>query len=150
MAGTVVIEVATSQQFDLSFTSPAAPSTVVETIITGLDLFHSAFLYAHLVGATGGVLDIFLQVSVDLGVTWTDYAHFPQIAAAAAAIDRIWAISKSAQQITLQTVGIGTAPLLAANTIIGGDWGDRMRAVAVAGALTTAGAAQILKLFFSS
>ena len=64
------------------------------------------------------------------------------MAAGAAAASRVWTVTKNAQQTTLTAVGTGTAPALAANTIVGGDWGDRLRAVAVAGASTTAGASQ--------
>ena len=106
-------------------------------------------VHAKLAGATGGTLDVYLQFSPDGGTTWVDYAHFPQISAGASAIYRVWNVSKSAQQTSLATVGTGTSPALSANSILGGDWGDRLRTVMVAGAGTSAGAAQTLLLTFS-
>lgn len=131
---------------DLSATSPAAASTVAGTPVTGLQGFRSMAIYANLQGATGGTLDIYLQFTPDLGTTWVDYAHFTQKAAAGAATKQVWTVSRSAQQLTIATVGTGTSPALTANSIIGGEWGDQMRVVFVAGTSTSAGALQTIKL----
>jgi len=101
-------------------------------------------IFSTLQGATGGTLDVYIQYSPDGGTTWVDYAHFPQLAAGAGATSRVWSASKNAQQTTLTSVGTGASPALGANTIVGGDWGDRLRVVAVAGASTSAGALQTL------
>jgi hypothetical protein len=130
--------------FNLSYTSPAAASTVAQTDVRGLGAYHSLSIYSNLQGTTGGTLDVYLQYSPDGGTTFVDYAHFPQLAAGAAAATRVWNVTKLAQQTTLTTVGTGTNPALAANSILGGDWGDRLRVLSVAGAGTTAGAGQTI------
>lgn len=134
---------------DLSFTSPAAASTVAQTPVTGLGGFRSMAIYAEIQGGTGGTLDIYLQFSPDGGTTWVDYAHYAQITAGAAAIKRLTSFSKSGQVTSVATVGSGETPALAANTHLGGDWGDRLRVIAVAGSGTSAGAAQVIKIVFS-
>lgn len=141
------------KRVDLSFTSVNTATTTALTAVTDLGGYQSMQIFAILTGATGGTLDIYLQGSLDGGTTWVDYAHFPQIAAGAAAIKRVWSVSRAAQQTTLATVGSGSVGTpgvaLAANTIIGGEWTDRLRVVAVSGAGTSAGAAQTLLLFLS-
>lgn len=128
----------------LSSTSPAAASTVIGPTILGLYAFASLSITATLTGATGGVLDIYLQVSPDNGTTWVDYAHFAQLSAGAAATTKCFTVSRGAQQTTITAVGTGTTPVLAANTVVGGDFCDRMRVLYVAGASTSAGAAQTI------
>jgi hypothetical protein len=134
---------------DFSASSPNSASTVAQTPITGLGIYRSCQIYAAIQGATGGTLDIYIQTSPDGGTTWTDYGHFTQLAAAASQIFRMVAFSKAGQQLTALTVGTGTSPALAANTFMGGDWGDRMRIVYVAGAGTTLGATQTIHAIFS-
>src|SRR5262249_18496195 len=144
MGQTPVQVVNRTGSFGLTFTSPAAPGTVVQTPVLGLGPYHSLSIFSTLQGATGGTLDIYIQYSPDGGTTWVDYAHFPQLAAGAGATSRGWSASKNAQQTTLTSVGTGASPALRANTIVGGDWGGRLRVVAVAGASTSAGALQTL------
>ncbi len=99
-------------------------------------------------GATGGTLDIYLQTSPDAGTTFVDYAHFTQFAASSAATKQAFSVSKSAQGLSSSaplTVGSATTPALAANTVVGGDRGDRIRVVFVAGSGTSAGASQMIK-----
>lgn len=134
---------------DLSFTSASAAGTVAQAPATGLGPYRSLMIYAALTGATGGTLDIYLQMSPDSGTTWIDFLHFAQIAAAAAIIYRAWPLTKIAAVATPVTIGTGTTPALAANSTVGGDWGDRLRVVSVAGASTSAGAAQVIKLILS-
>lgn len=138
-----------TRQIDLSSTSPASATTTAGTPVTGLGGYRSMSIYAKLTGATGGTLDVYLQYSPDGGTTWVDYAHFPQVAGGASAIYRVWNVSKSAQQTTLATVGTGTSPALTANSILGGDWGDRLRTLMVAGSGTSAGAAQTILITLS-
>lgn len=139
----------------LSETSPAAAGTVVgATTIAGLDKFDSLLIYAALQGAAGGTLDIYLQTLVhstgdSANGFWVDYAHFPQLAAGAAATKRVWCVTRHAQQTSLTTVGIDASPALAANTILGGEWGSWWRFVFVAGASTSAGAVQTVSVFGS-
>lgn len=123
-------------------TAAAAGTNVLATVKNGpLALGKSMTVYASLIGATGGTLDLYLQFSPDGGTTWVDYAHFGQLAAGASAIMKAFSVSRAGQQTTLTTVGAGTSPALGAGTVLGGDWGDQLRVLAVSGAGTTAGAA---------
>jgi hypothetical protein len=131
----------------ITATSPAAASTVVGTIYaTGLDACDSLTIIGELAGATGGTLDVYLQTSFDEGTTWYDFAHFTQLAAGAAAIKHAWHVSRASERTTITTVGKDGTPALAAGTILSGGWGNMMRHVFVAGASTSAGAAQTIKI----
>lgn len=127
----------------LAETTPAAASTVIGKSIFGMDRFEAYAIYASLVGASGGTLDVYLQTSFDEGVTWYDVAHFPQLGASAAAVTYVAQYSPT---ITAPTaVGKGSAVTagvaLAVGTYTGGPLGDSIRAVYVAGTSTSAGAA---------
>lgn len=135
-------------------TTQAASGTLAHAAATGLGPFSTMSVVAQLVGATGGTLDLYLQGSSDGGTTWFDVAHYTQLAAAASAVDKVFALSKGGQQTTITTTGVGTtaAPgvALAAGTVVGGDWGDRLRLVEVAGSGTSAGAAIIIQATLTS
>jgi hypothetical protein len=140
---------------DLSGTSPAAPSAGTPTIGAiasqaatnsfAADAYESITIEATLQGATGGTLDVYIQTSPDQGVTWTDYIHFPQIAAAATAVT--YRANPNAWLGTINVVGKDLVPALAANTIAGGLPGDRLRVLYVAGSGTSAGALQKIRVF---
>lgn len=138
------------QRHVISETSPAAASTVVGATVGGLSKYDALAIYATLTGATGGALDVYLQTSFDDGVTWYDWGHYPQRAAGAAAIAYSQAFDLRGLATTPTVVGKGTlgtpAVALAVNTFLGGAWGDRIRAVYVAGAGTSAGAAQLIEI----
>lgn len=135
-----------SQIHTLSDTTPASASTAASgKTIAGLHMYDALAVHASLVGATGGTLDVYLQYSPDKGTTWVDYAHFAQLADGAAAIQKFFSVSRFAQQTTIATVGSALTPALAVNTVLGGEFGDRMRAVYVAGVGTSAGAAISIK-----
>ncbi|HTJ17815.1 MAG TPA: hypothetical protein VL494_13640 [Steroidobacteraceae bacterium] len=130
--------------FTISDTTPAAASTAVSTLsVTGLSLFPYLRVDADLIGATGGTLDIYLQRLIKPNA-WADWLHFAQLASGASAI-RYSAIACHALSTTITTNNRGTdaAPgvSLAAATFVGGHPGDVVRAVYVAGASTSAGAA---------
>lgn len=154
---TVTLQEVTDSTLSISGTSPSSATTaVLGSAITGLDRFRSLYCEAALVGATGGTLDVYLQVSPNLGTNWIDYAHFTQLAAAASAIKYAFTISRDGQsnnQATgsvvfaspaIVTVGTALNPLLggANMVILGGDFTDRIRCVVVSGAGTSAGATQ--------
>jgi hypothetical protein len=131
-------------------TSPATAITAVgDVILTDLEGYRSLVVEAVLQGATGGTLDVYLQVTYDGGATWTDYAHFAQLAAGAAAIRHKFAVCRDVEKLTIVTPGKGTSPTLTVNTVVGGDWGSAMRMLFVAGASTSAGAAQTVNVFGS-
>ena len=138
----------------LSFTetSPSAPGTTASSqLVSGsagpagiasgqLDDYVAISIEAVLQGATGGTLDVYIQNSPDMGLSWYDYAHFAQMASAAPVIRYVASIAVGAQNLTLITVGTNLSPALAAGTVLGGPWGDRFRLVMVAGAGTSVGA----------
>ena len=130
-------------------TSPAAASTVASTARAyKLEVCDSLTIIGQLVGATGGTLDVYLQTAhdaadvADTDATWFDYAHFAQLASGGPAVKVLWHVNRDTAVSTITTIGSASTPALAASTILGGSWGNRMRLVYVAGALTTAGAAQ--------
>jgi hypothetical protein len=100
---------------------------------------------AQLVGATGGVLDVFLQGGKADG-TWFDVIHFPQLAAGAAAIVYRATLSNLPQPTSAAPVVVGTGTHaasagLAVNTIAQGLGFDRLRLLMCSGSGTTGGAA---------
>src|SRR5690348_6986332 len=129
---------------DFTATSPNAASTVAQTPVIGLGRFDCIAIEVTLLGATGGTLDVYLQVSHDWNPilatgTFFDYVHFTQLAAGAAAISyRV----DPALTNSITTVGKNTTPALAAGSVAGGFWGDAMRVLFVAGGGTSAGASQ--------
>lgn len=130
----------------ISDISPNAAGTAASVQVAGmLQNYDALTVRATIQGADDGTLDIYLQTSVD-GTAWTDYAHFAQLAAAAASITRVFTVSRAGQQTSITAVGTDLTPALAANSVVGGDFGNQMRAVFVAGAGTTRGAAQVIRI----
>lgn len=129
--------------FTIAETTPAAASTVVGGVVAGLGNYQFVRIDADLIGATGGTLDVYLQRLIKPG-SWADWIHFAQLAAGASAI-RYSAIAWHGLSTTITTSNRGTdatpSVSLAAATFLGGHPGDVVRAVYVAGASTSAGAA---------
>lgn len=112
----------------------------------GLEVVDDLDIVAAIKGATGGTLDLCLQVSPD-GSTWTDFARFATITAAAPLAYKSFAVCRQAQALTMTTVGQGgTTMTLTVNTVTGGPVPRYMRLLAIANASTTAGAVQTLTL----
>jgi hypothetical protein len=107
--------------------------------------YESFVVEATLQGATGGALDVYIQTSPDQGLTWSDWIHFPQIAAGAPAVT--YRATPNPWPNSIQPVGKGLTPSLAANQIVGGHPGDRIRLLFVAGTSTSAGATQTIKVY---
>lgn len=132
----------------ISQTSPSSASTVVSTAsISGLQSFDEIQIEAILTQATGGTLDVYLQRKL-ISDLWADYAHFTQLAAGST-VFKYSARSTSAGGITVVGGGTDASPgvVLAANTILSGHPGTDLRAVFVAGASTSAGATQTIRVF---
>lgn len=123
-------------------TSPAAASTVVGSVIAGLEFYPFLRIDADLIGATGGTLDIYLQRLIKPNA-WADWLHFTQLAAGATAV-RYSALIAHGLSTTITTANRGSdatpGVTLAAGTLVGGHPGSAIRAVYVAGASTSAGA----------
>jgi hypothetical protein len=136
--------------FTISETSPAAANTVVGATLRGLADFEFFRVDARLVGATGGNLNVYLQRKVREDV-WADWLRFPQLAAADPAVNYTLLAGNPTLSTAITTpVGIGSdaAPgvAIAVNTFLGGHPGEAVRAVYVAGASTSAGAAVLIYL----
>jgi hypothetical protein len=126
-------------------TSPAAAGTAaVGPTLSGLGRFRGFRIEALLVGATGGTLDVYIQRKVGPDL-WTDWCHFTQLAAGAAAVRYALTCDHTNSTTVVTTTAGGTdatpAVALAAGTFVGGHPGDTVRVVCVAGASTSAGAA---------
>lgn len=148
-----------SQQFLFSETSPAAAGTAASSQpVTGaesanlpggvagfFDDYDAINVVCDLVGATGGTLDVYVQISPDQGSTWYDVIHYPQLSAGAAAVSYDTPLSNATTTTAPQKVGKGLSPALPANAAVNGAFSDRMRLVMVAGAGTSAGAAVIVR-----
>jgi hypothetical protein len=126
--------------------SPGAPGTVVGTkVAENLDAFSAIAVYFTLRGATGGALNVTLQVSYD-GDKWYDWYRSSDIAAAAAATT--FKVTDSHGDASTTLVGMGTTapsaatPVLEKGTVAPGLWGKKMRAVFEAAGGTTQGASQ--------
>ena len=133
--------------FTISDTTPATAVTAVGDTVGSLLPFDWFTVDAALVGATGGTLDVYLQRKIDTDL-WADWLHFPQLSAGAAAV-KYSAMSGSDKTIHVvgNTNDAGTgAPALAVNTFLGGHPGQFVRAVYVAGASTSAGAAVVIRI----
>ena len=137
-----------SKTFTIADVSPAAASTAIGDVVMGLNAYDAFLIDADLVGATGGVLDVYLQRKIADNV-WRDWLHFTQLTAGAAAV-RYSVSTAPGIANTIVAVGTGTdsaaTPALAANTFIGGHPGDAVRAVYVAGASTSAGASITIRI----
>ncbi len=138
-------------------TSPSAASTkAIQTqIIGGLEALDAMKIVTVFQGATGGDLDIYLQVGMkdatngdDTTITWVDYARWT-IAAGAASATKLYSVSRQTERLTGLTVAIGDTPAIATNTVSGGDFGDRMRVIFISQTGTSAGAAQTIHFFGS-
>lgn len=127
-------------------TSPASASTAVGTVILNqVEDYDDIKLLLTVQGGTGGVLDVFVQ-AFD-GTTWTDLVHLPQLADGAASVVRSVSLSRreaSPATTSSVVVGQGATPTIAADTVVVGDFGQRLRFAFIAGVGTSAGAAQTL------
>ena len=132
--------------YTISGTSPGAPgTTVLGNQILGFGRYTEILVQASLLGATGGALDVYLQWTPD-GANWYDYVHFAQLAAAAAAVKYVCSSRVSPTTAPI-VVGTNLTPALAVATCVGGPFGMGLRAVCVAGAGTTVGAALSIAIF---
>ena len=104
-------------------TSPATASTAVAGTFKGDMLTRADYLVidGELRGATGGVLDVFLQRRV--GSSWIDLAHFPTLTAGAST--RRYSFTITGRGSSIVEVGADLAPALAAGAAVdvnpGGD-----------------------------
>jgi hypothetical protein len=149
----------TIQTFAFSEVSPAAAGTAVSSqpvtnsnsnypqgVAGDLSDFVGLGIWASLIGATGGTLDVSLEVSPDVGSSWYELVHFPQLANGAAAVYYSAPISLATATTTPVVVGKGTVTALSANKVVSGAWGDRMRVLMTAGSGTSVGAAVFIQI----
>jgi hypothetical protein len=123
-------------------TTPSTAGTATGDLVGGCKHFDWFTIDASIASPTGGTLDVYLQRLV--GSTWVDWLHLPQRAAGAAAIRYV--IDSNSQEAGPVTVGSGTTPALAAGKFANCHPGDQVRALYVAGASTSAGAAVVITI----
>lgn len=120
---------------------PITASTTTYGAVVHLPAYDKLVLVAQLAAGSVSTLDVTVQESWDFGTTWTDVAHFTQLAANASKNYRLVLPSAG----TVSTVGVGTvgsaAPVLAAGSFADGPWGPMLRLVGVTGTGTNAAVA---------
>lgn len=134
--------------FVMTNTSPASASTAVGAqTINGLDDYDWFETVGYLQGATGGTLDVYIQRKVAAD-TWVDWIRFDQLAAGAAAIKKYVPANGTLTGITTIGGGSDATPgvAMASAGACGGHPGDSLRMVFVAGAGTSVGASQTLRV----
>jgi hypothetical protein len=107
--------------------SSTISSSATSTPITGLQSFQNAFLEVSVTGVPVGgtpTLDVYLQSSPDGGTTWRDFAHTSQITTSN--VNQFVQLSGMTAGATTGLAASDAA--LAANTVVQGPWGDRLRA----------------------
>lgn len=126
-------------------TSPSNGTAANSAVIVGgLDAFESMQIVTVFQGATGDTLDICLQFSDDPdGTTWFDYARW-QVAAAAASATLTYTVTRQKERLTGIATGMNNSPALAAGTILGGEFGSKMRVRWIPGPSTTLGKEQVI------
>jgi hypothetical protein len=139
--------------FIFSETSPAAAGTATSVnpvtnqasflpngVAGPLGDYDAVDITADITGATGGTLDVYVQISNDNGQNWYDVVHFAQATAGHAIASYQAPISNSTATTAPTVVGKNLSPALTAGAVVNGAFGDRMRLVMVAGSGTSAGA----------
>jgi hypothetical protein len=132
----------------LTGTSPSSASTaVLSGSVVDLQKYDEIHIEADLLGATGGALDVYIQRKLANNL-WRDWIHFTQLASGAAAV-KYSARHGEAAALTATGGGTDAAPgvALAVGTQVGGHPGSEIRVVFVAGASTSAGAAQTIRVY---
>lgn len=138
------------QTFIWSETTPAVASTVASSskvqgtasylpagIGGPMDDSDGIMLAVDIGSPSGGTLDVFVQRSEDQGVSFRDFCHFPQQAAAGAAKSYLVGMSLGTNSPSPFSIGTGNGSL-SANALVPGAYGDRFRLLFVAGAGTNA------------
>lgn len=127
-------------------TSPAAAGYARSTPVTGITKYSRdpIWVIATLQGATGGVLDVVVEISAD-GVDFFEWIHFTQLGAGAAQ-----SVVSCMPDVPAALAAVGknltTTFVLAAGQVRGRPGFDYVRVRMVAGADTSAGAVQSVKL----
>jgi hypothetical protein len=134
---------------EISDTSPAAAGVAASArVATGLSKFDWLLFVCSVTGGTGGTTDITIQgeLADDL---WIEWARTNAQAATVSAVEAI--VPESASIVTVTGVDddalTAAGVTLATGVCIGGYPGDKVRAVYTAGAGTSAGATQTVRIF---
>jgi hypothetical protein len=147
--------------FVFNETSPSAPGTAASSqavagaasfmpagVAGPMQDYEAVDVIAEIAGATGGPLSVYLQISPDDGLNWYDLIAWPVAAAGSGVKYYQSPVSNATNTPAPVPVGKNLGPALAnagLGTVVNGAFSDRMRLIMVAGALTTAGAAVVVR-----
>jgi hypothetical protein len=121
---------------------PVAGSTSgTAGVAANLDKFTDLFVEAELTQDTGGTLDVYVQILME--ATWVDYIHFTQLTAGSSTFKYAAVLPVTSRTAPI-AVGTNLTPALAANMIVGGPWGDKMRLVMVPGTGAVGGTSNVV------
>lgn len=128
----------------VAFSVPAtASTTTIGTMFSLGGQYDKIVLTSTLTGMSVGTLDLYIEESWDLGVTWYQVGHFTQLAGAAAVATKRQIIpypgTGTAVATGKSTLAAATLAL-AAGTFCEAPWGPLLRVISVTGAGANAGA----------
>jgi hypothetical protein len=146
--------------FVFNETSPAAAGAAASSqAVTGvnanylppgvcgpLDDYESIDVIAEITGATGGTLQVSLQVSPDNGLSWYECIKWPTANAGDATKYYKSPLSLATTTAAAVQVGKGLVTALTAGSVVNGAFTDRCRLLMTAGASTSAGAPVVVRL----
>lgn len=125
--------------------SPAVAGYAAGEAVSGFAKCQWITILATLTGATGGTVDVIVEHSPDSGSNWYEMVHLTQVTAAAAEKTISWEPGAGGVCVVVgknQT----TDAVLASGASAGEMWFDTMRVRIIAGAGTSAGAVQSVKV----
>ena len=136
------------ETFTITGDSPAATgSAVIGVEVGGLERFDTFIVDATVQGATDDTLDLVLQRKVGDADVWAEWIRFAQLASGAAAVSYTVSPTPSNTIVAVDTdtTASPSGPVMSAGCV-GGHPGSRVRLVATAGASTSAGAEQTVRI----
>jgi len=109
-------------------------------VLSAVDLDNAASLVfvGKFAQAVGGTYQVVIQTSLDEGNSWQDLASFPVVTTSGGTVQYTGTVAQGYPTAFVATGG-GTAPALAAGSVINAAWGNKLRLAFIANAGTSAG-----------
>lgn len=148
MIGTFIFSETSPNAAGTVASSQAVTNSTIAGVAAPLDDWDAIDVTAEFGGATGGTLDVYIQVSPDQGASWYDIIHFSQATALSAMKFYQAPLSLATTTTAPVAVGKNLSPSLGAGSasVVNGAWCDRARLVMVAGTGTSAGTSVVVKM----